>query len=1613
MNFQDSGGTVGPEYFHPAMALEPDGKIVISYFNNVDYSVGDMGNENLLRFDADGSPDATFGSGGHATITNLVELLPDDTAEGRLAIAPGGKFLLIGDLGTGIVRVNADGSLDTTFGTGGVETFPDQALQQVAVEPSGRILALSRSGDSRLFGDSLLFGSVGDPVVSFGSYTSLSASSGTPAAVYDVSETAGTAAITLVRGGDLSQPLSVPFSTDDSGGLGGVNYTPVNTTVTFAVGSATATVAISILDDPNASPAVDIPLQLGTPSGGGVLGSVSVGDLHIIPVEGIVVAPGQLPSVMQGGPGSSFTVVLQTVPTANVTVPLSVSATSPAAILSATSLTFTPADALVPQTVTVTAGSGSGSSAAMATVTTGPATSADPKYSGLTGGSTTVAVYPSSATSPGTIEFSAASYAADEGGGTVTITLVRLGGSQGTVSVHFATSDDSPHVGGMYTPLSGSISFGPGVTSRQFSIALVDPGRNTLGDQAVLLTLSNPTAGATLGVYPTATLTLHDKVQAHPGDLDPAFGNLGVTFLTTGANSGSPTPRVITLQPDGKIVAAGSGGTVNGVNVVSVWRTDALGHPDATFGQEGLALVPFAGFAQITGVGIAPDGKIVVVGTVNGASLRELGLLRLNADGSLDTTFGTGGLVTVSVSQGDDFAQAMAIEPDGSVLVGGSIAPASGAAALGLVHFGPDGSLDIGFGAGGVISYPAIGTGLGAMLQQPDGKWLLVGGGGAGGIAGGGGAAPGFVVRLNVDFSVDATFGTKGTTSIAWGEFYTCLTLQPDGKILIGGGEGPNGGGQCTIGRLNSDGSLDTSFGQSGSVATSFTNPASSFNSLIVQPDGKIVGIGYSTASAADGEGSGSYTVASRYLPDGSLDSSFAAGGNLQFALSSDNADGPGAAIALPNGDMVVTITSDSYPVLAALLPELPPPPLPPGTRPGQLVFAAPTASIDAGNTATITVDRFGGSDGTVSVTYTTQDSSALAGTDYTATSGTLTFGPGVISQTLSIPTLVDTRASGNLSLDLVLQTPAGGATLGLTDLAALTITPAPPPSPTALTIAPVVDTAGSTATFTATLTANGAPLAGEAVAFTVTAGGQTLTLGSATTDVNGVATLSGVSLGSLAAGSYPGAVSASFAGDAADTPSTGTGDLTINPVTPPQQATALALASVAGPYGSTATFTATLTANGVALAGKAVAFSVDIGGQTTAVGTGFTDASGLASLGGVPLTMAAAGEYPGAVSASFAGDSGDAPSTGSGDLTINPVTPPPSSSTLAILPVVGTFGSTATFSATLTAAGAPLAGQTVLFAFTMFGRTTTLGAATTDASGLATLSGLSLDNLSAGVYPGAVSAAFAGDGHDPATTAGGNLFIGPATPTITWDAPPAITQGQAIGAAQLDAAASVPGRFTYSPPAGTVLPVGAGQVLTAVFTPFDTADFRSVSVSSTLNVVPNPGGSSLVTLTSIRGAKVRLGTGRKAKKATVVVLQFSGALDPSTAQNVVDYSLLAGTIKKKVLSFSKPVPFTSAIYNPTAQTVTLLPQVKRKLPKYEQLTIRSGLLTDSLGRPIDQGHTVVATIGRSGQVISQAATSAAPTPSAAMVDALFAGEPGFSAQATVERLRARRSHGG
>ena len=111
------------------------------------------------------------------------------------------------------------------------------------------------------------------------------------------------------------------------------------------------------------------------------------------------------------------------------------------------------------------------------------------------------------------------------------------------------------------------------------------------------------------------------------------------------------------------------------------------------------------------------------------------------------------------------------------------------------------------------------------------------------------------------------------------------------------------------------------------------------------------------------------------------------------------------------------------------------------------------------------------------------------------------------------------------------------------------------------------------------------------------------------------------------------------------------------------------------------------------------------------------------------------------------------------------------------------------------------------------------------------------------------------------------------------------------------------------------------------------------------------------MTVTSLTIATVKIGTGKKARKTTGLVLQFSDALNITQAQSLAAFHLLSGKVKKAHTTYSKPVPLSSAIYNASAHTVTLIPKSKLNLAQPMQLRITASLLTDSLGRPIDGNH--------------------------------------------------------
>ena len=276
----------------------------------------------------------------------------------------------------------------------------------------------------------------------------------------------------------------------------------------------------------------------------------------------------------------------------------------------------------------------------------------------------------------------------------------------------------------------------------------------------------------------------------------------------------------------------------------------------------------------------------------------------------------------------------------------------------------------------------------------------------------------------------------------------------------------------------------------------------------------------------------------------------------------------------------------------------------------------------------------------------------------------------------------------------------------------------------------------------------------------------------------------------------------------------------------PSLQPTNLSAVAGSGTYAGTASLTATLTAGGAPLAGEIVAFTLTSGTTVTPVGSATTDANGVATLLGVSLAGFSSGTFTGAVGAGFAGDATDATSSAGGDLTVSPA-----QATLSLGGLVFTYDGTPQ-AATVATSPAGLSGVTVTYT-----QNNVAVAAPTTAGSYTVVAALDNPNYTA-------------------NSVTGTLVINPATPTITWANPANITYGTALGATQLDATASVPGTFVYTPVAGTVLSAGQGQVLVAMFTPTDTTDYSTVTTTATINV-----GKATPTLTWANPANITYGT--------------------------------------------------------------------------------------------------------------------------------------------------------
>jgi len=299
---------------------------------------------------------------------------------------------------------------------------------------------------------------------------------------------------------------------------------------------------------------------------------------------------------------------------------------------------------------------------------------------------------------------------------------------------------------------------------------------------------------------------------------------------------------LVLLATSGLSGAGATGYERNGARALSSESTQAAGDLDPTFGNGGEVTTDFFGNNDgASAVAIQPDGKIVVAGSAkhgSDSSTSDFALSRYNQDGTLDQTFGSGGKQTTDFFGQLDVAYAVAIQTDGKIVLVGLTYSSTDPATVdfALARYNADGSLDQGFGSGG---------------------------------------------KQTTDFfgGVDAAYA---------------IAIQGDGRLVVAGyalHTSDYSTGDFALARYNPDGTLDQSFGSGGKQTTDFFGNLDSVSGLTIQPDGKIVAAGYARNSA---DTSTDDFALARYNQDGALDQTFGSGGKqtTDFFGHEDAAEG-------------------------------------------------------------------------------------------------------------------------------------------------------------------------------------------------------------------------------------------------------------------------------------------------------------------------------------------------------------------------------------------------------------------------------------------------------------------------------------------------------------------------------------------------------------------------------------------------------------------------------------------------------------------------------------------------------------------------------------------------
>lgn len=404
---------------------------------------------------------------------------------------------------------------------------------------------------------------------------------------------------------------------------------------------------------------------------------------------------------------------------------------------------------------------------------------------------------------------------------------------------------------------------------------IVNPGGNAItlplnvGDNTVNVVVT-AMDGSTMQTY-TVLVT---RGQPRAGDLDFTFGfNSGKTRISVG--SGNALGTRLLQQPDGKLLMAGY--AVNsGSSDVALIRMLPDGSLDAAFNGTGMVTTDNGGQGDFgMALALQPDGKILVAGYTNNGTNNDLLLLRYNGDGTLDGSFNGTGMVVTALSSGDDMAAGVAVQSDGGIVVAGTTWNGTDKD-FAVVRYTSAGVLDTSFNVTGKVVTDFGGhldEVVSDMVLQSSGRIVVVGTSGYGGTD---------VACYTSAGALDTSFNSTGLVTTSNGMLVKAVALQSDGNIVVAGSTYNGNDNDFTLLRYTSAGTLDTTFNGTGSVTTDFG--AGSYDDpggLVIQSDGRIVVAGRSSMSA----GSVVTFALARYDTLGVADANFGSGGlvNLSF----------------------------------------------------------------------------------------------------------------------------------------------------------------------------------------------------------------------------------------------------------------------------------------------------------------------------------------------------------------------------------------------------------------------------------------------------------------------------------------------------------------------------------------------------------------------------------------------------------------------------------------------------------------------------------------------------------------------------------------------------------